>query len=312
MNDENETDWDDFRFFLAAAEAGNFSEASRALGASQPTVSRRIARLERRLGAALFDRTAHGVRLTATGERMLQVGEEMRHLLGRARMAVAAEAEVSGTIRLWVTDGIGGYWLPPKLAAFHREHPNVTVDVLCRDAPPPPERLGGDIAVTYVPPASPDAAVLTSAVVSFAPFASVDYLRECGRPERLDELRRHRVCQHLSYPASGDWGPWAAVLDGHPMVSFRTDSSIALGYAALFGAGVSMQPIAVAAREPGLVMLDDLDCLATLQFWLVCHRDARDIPRMRALADHIRTSPFDQDAGFRRPGPKPGPEARSP
>jgi DNA-binding transcriptional LysR family regulator len=297
MNDEDATDWDEFRFFLAAAEAGNFSEASRVLGASQPTVSRRIARLERRLGAALFHRTAQGVRLTATGERMRQVGDEMRHLLGCARMAAAAEGEVSGTVRLWVTDGIGGYWLPPKLAAFHREHPGVTVDVLCRDAPPPPERLGNDIAVTYDAPASPDAAVLASAVVSFAPFASVEYLREFGRPERLDEPRRHRVCQHLSYPASGDWAPWAAVLDGHPMVSFRTDSSIALGYATLFGAGVSMQPIAVAAREPGLVMLDGLDCLVTLQFWLVCHRDARGLPRMQALADHIRTSLFDRDAG---------------
>ena len=58
-------EWDDFKHFLAVARLGSLSEAARTLKTSPATVGRRIAALEERLGARLFDRGQTGYALTA-------------------------------------------------------------------------------------------------------------------------------------------------------------------------------------------------------------------------------------------------------
>lgn len=59
------------RYFLAVAETGNFSRAAKAVSVTQPTLSAGIAKLERQLGARLFDRDRQGVALTPAGSRFL-------------------------------------------------------------------------------------------------------------------------------------------------------------------------------------------------------------------------------------------------
>jgi DNA-binding transcriptional LysR family regulator len=72
------------RYFLAVAETGNFSRAAKAVSVTQPTLSAGIAKLERQLGARLFDRDRQGVALTPAGSRFL----------ARARR-IAAEYELA-------------------------------------------------------------------------------------------------------------------------------------------------------------------------------------------------------------------------
>ena len=59
------------RYFLAVAEAGNFSRAAKAVSVTQPTLSAGIAKLERQIGARLFERDRHRVMLTPAGHRFL-------------------------------------------------------------------------------------------------------------------------------------------------------------------------------------------------------------------------------------------------
>lgn len=59
------------RYFLAVAEAGNFSRAARAVSVTQPTLSAGIAKLERQTGVRLFDRDKQRVALTPAGSRFL-------------------------------------------------------------------------------------------------------------------------------------------------------------------------------------------------------------------------------------------------
>ena len=64
-------DWDDFRLLLAVVEMGSFSRAATALNLTQPTVSRRVERLEKTIGARLVDRLNNGATLTLEGLRIL-------------------------------------------------------------------------------------------------------------------------------------------------------------------------------------------------------------------------------------------------
>jgi DNA-binding transcriptional LysR family regulator len=73
------------RYFLAVAENGNFSRAAKAVSVTQPTLSAGIAKLERELGARLFDRDRQRVALTPAGSRFLvrarRIAAEYEHAL---------------------------------------------------------------------------------------------------------------------------------------------------------------------------------------------------------------------------------------
>lgn len=85
----------ELRYFVAVAEAANVSRAAERLQMAQPPLSRAIAQLERRLDARLFDRTPHGVTLTAPGEVLLR----------EARVALAAMEAAERRTRRSVQDG---------------------------------------------------------------------------------------------------------------------------------------------------------------------------------------------------------------
>lgn len=84
----------DLRVFLAVADTGSFSRAAGLLVRTQPAVSERIAGLEREAGAALFERTSRGARLTARGEQFVPYARRCVGIAAEALEAVRAEATV--------------------------------------------------------------------------------------------------------------------------------------------------------------------------------------------------------------------------
>src|ERR1700728_379490 len=90
--------WDDVRLFLAIAETGSLSRAGKLLRVAQPTVSRRLADIEYKLGFQLFRRDVAGVSLTSAGERLLEPARKM------AEWAV----EVTHAAHCGESDGPGG------------------------------------------------------------------------------------------------------------------------------------------------------------------------------------------------------------
>ena len=70
-------DWDDVRYFLAVARGGSVRAAAERLGVNHSTVLRRVAQLEDRLGAHMFERLPSGYRLTAAGEEVLEFADQM-------------------------------------------------------------------------------------------------------------------------------------------------------------------------------------------------------------------------------------------
>src|SRR5690606_35232345 len=100
--------WDDVRIFLAVARAGQILGAARRLELNHATVSRRIAALERALGAKLFRRLTTGSELTGEGERFLAAAERIEADMIAARADIAGESdEVAGAVRIGAPDGFG-------------------------------------------------------------------------------------------------------------------------------------------------------------------------------------------------------------
>ncbi|MFK4107037.1 LysR family transcriptional regulator [Streptomyces sp. NPDC019531] len=118
-------DLDAVRTFVAVADAGRFQEAADRLAVTQQAVSKRVAALEKDLGARLFTRTPRGARLTIDGQAFLP---HARDLLRAAERAAASVRPGSRALRV---DVIGRRLAPAELLrAFHRTHPDIELDVV--------------------------------------------------------------------------------------------------------------------------------------------------------------------------------------
>ncbi|MFD5324839.1 LysR family transcriptional regulator [Streptomyces sp. NPDC127092] len=115
----------DLRYFLAVAEELHFTRAAERLYVSQPALSKQIRALERQLGAPLFDRDRHGVRLTDVGTALLPHARAVLAAWDEAEGAVrAAREEARGTLVVGMSTSPGrGGLLPAIRSRFTEAHP---------------------------------------------------------------------------------------------------------------------------------------------------------------------------------------------
>lgn len=114
-------DWDDVRYFLAAARGGSVRAAAKGLAVNHATVLRRISQLEERLGTQMFERLPSGYRLTEAGEEVLELAIQMEtsshqletRILGR-------DQSVRGMLRVTLTPILATHLLMPDFADFAR------------------------------------------------------------------------------------------------------------------------------------------------------------------------------------------------
>lgn len=117
--------------FDAVAQAGGISAGAAAARVSQPAVSKQIAELEAALGVQLLERLPRGCRLTAAGEILADYARRWRTLEADADRAIAEYRGLRrGRLSIGASLTVAGYLLPPVLAVFHRQYPEIELQVL--------------------------------------------------------------------------------------------------------------------------------------------------------------------------------------
>ena len=111
--------WEAVRLFLEIARYGSFRSAADHLKISFNALRRRIDDLERQLDVRLFTRHVDGVRPTAEGRRILDSAERMEAAsFGLVRARDQATSALRGTVKIAVTEGLGTFWIAPRLVEF--------------------------------------------------------------------------------------------------------------------------------------------------------------------------------------------------
>jgi DNA-binding transcriptional LysR family regulator len=178
-------DWQDLRLFLELDRRGSFRAAAGVVGLSINTLRRRIDDLEAQLGVTLITRHAAGVRLTAEGETILAATRAMEAAaFSVMRARDAASASPAGEVRIAVTEGLGTFWLAPRLVEFQRSNPRLVVDLRCTMDPADVGRLEADVAIQLVRPVNPDLKVVKLGRLHVMAFAAPSYLEIYGVPTR--------------------------------------------------------------------------------------------------------------------------------
>ena len=123
----------DLELVVALGRTGSLTAAARHLHVAQPALSRRLAALERALGAELFQRGRHGATPTVVGRALIEGASTALTAMERAEQdAVDAAAGRAGRLRIGVIPTLGAVLLPPVLAAFRASHPGVRLELVAR------------------------------------------------------------------------------------------------------------------------------------------------------------------------------------
>jgi LysR family transcriptional regulator, low CO2-responsive transcriptional regulator len=121
--------------FAQVADAGSVSAAAERLHRTQPAVSAQLRKLTEAVGEPLYRRHRHGVRLTAAGEALLPYARAVAAAVdGAQRWSDELGGLLRGAVRVAASMTVAVYQLPPALAAFRKEHPNLRIELLTRNS----------------------------------------------------------------------------------------------------------------------------------------------------------------------------------
>lgn len=142
--------------FLAVAESGSFSRAAERIYLTQPAISKRIAALEKEIGARLFDRIGRGIHLTPAGEALLtRARNVLKELEDVKRGITNLSGSIAGELLLATSHHIGLHRLPGLLKRFHETYTQVRLNLQFMDSEKACQGVGrGDLelAVVTLPP----------------------------------------------------------------------------------------------------------------------------------------------------------------
>lgn len=289
--DAQDQNWDDYRLFLAVAQAGTLSGAARMLGVTHSTVFRRLAAFEDRLGVRLFERLPSGYVLTAAGEAMEVATTRIdNEIAGIRRQMVGQDHRLSGQIRITTTDMLAIGLLPPYLAAFRREWPGIEVELLVSDMRLDLTRREADIALRLGNPLQETLVGRRIGRLGFGVYGARDRF--------ADGIDGALAAQDWIGFASGHAPLRQALKDWLPDLrpQFRTNSISTAAAAARAGVGLAALPCAVADPDPQLVCIAPFPDDFGLDLWLLTHEDLRHTARIRAFIDFMTDSLDDSGA----------------
>lgn len=294
-------DWDDLRLLLAVVKTGSFRRTATTLGLTQPTISRRMARLEETIGAQLVDRSKNGVVLTREGQRIVEELQIAHGAIHRAIGKARSPLQRSQDVKLVTTDGLAVYWLSYFLPYLFDRNPELELRVFTASDPETDRRGHFDLSIHFFQPNDPNLITTRLGALHFIPFASPAYLAKHGRPRTTVELGQHRLLDYILYLI--DKGSWMTRLpDSIEQVrsSLFTNSTAALAEAVRKGAGIALLPTYGLVFENGFVPLD-VGLRFMTPFW-VCYRqealEKQPVRNVIGFLKHIfdrRTMPWFAD-----------------
>jgi DNA-binding transcriptional LysR family regulator len=187
-------DWDKLRIFHAVAEAGSFTHAGETLNLSQSAVSRQIGTLESGLGVPLFHRHARGLILTEQGELLFKTTKEVFHKLVMTEAMLGESKErPRGPLKITTTVAFGSIWLTPRMKEFIELYPDISINLVLDESERDLSMREADVAIRMVPPRQPDLIQRHLMAMHFHVYASPEYLKKHGMPEKPEDLADHTL-----------------------------------------------------------------------------------------------------------------------
>lgn len=235
------TNLGDLEIFARVVSTGSMSMAGRLLGFSPAVISKRIKRLEDRLGTRLLQRTTRQISLTEAGQgfydRVLAIlaglEEAEAYISGRS-------ARMHGTLKISAPTSFGRMHIAPHLRPFMSAHPDLNIHLVLTDEFTDIVGEGFDLAIRIAELTDSSLVARRLAPVRRILCASPDYVATRGMPEDIDALREHTCLPAHNNDAWRLEGPKGAITL-RPEGTLITNSSEVIREAVIAGLGIALR-----------------------------------------------------------------------
>ncbi len=243
----------DVRLFIRVVDLGSFTRAAAELGLGQPAATKRIAQMERRLGARLLHRSTHGVTPTEIGLLYYDKCRLIAHHAEEAQsVAALLQSQVQGGLRVSTSVGFGRRVLAPLLMQFMHSNPQLQVDLAVDDRYVDLVEQGIDVALRMGRLADSTLGARYLGINPWVAVASPAYLQRRGTPQHPGELAAHEALVYSSVQGDARWhfaGPEHQAAVVAVAGRLRSNSLSTLLAAARDGMGVAILPWYVANAD---------------------------------------------------------------
>lgn len=242
---------EDLYAFRQVVEQKSFTKAANRLGLSIAVVTRRVARLEKKLNLRLLYRTTREVNLTEAGKIYY---DEVRELLDRLETCETKvkqfQHEVIGTLKIGIPPGLSRLFLVQNLKEFSYQYPKLNFQIRLGNYSFDLLHLGLDIAVHCGN--LPDSSFYYQKLGDWSKIicAAPDYIKLNGQPVNLNELMHHVCLDHDDNLSR----TWLFCMNGkikelYINAKIRVNNSLDLKELALSGAGIAYLPSFLISEE---------------------------------------------------------------
>ncbi|MFA1627736.1 LysR family transcriptional regulator [Rhizobium mongolense] len=280
--------WDDVRIFLAVARTGQILAASKRLGLNHATLSRRVTSLEEALKTRLFTRRTNGCELTAEGEVFLASAERMEtEMLAAQANLGRTDTAIAGTVRVGAPDGFGVSFLAPRIGRLIERHPELKIQLV-----PVPRSFSlsqreADIAITLERPEQGRLVSSKLTDYTLGLYASRGYAEQNGMPDNNEALKQHRRIGYVEDLLFSQSLNFTGEVMRNWSAGFEISSATGQTEAVRSGAGIGILHDYIARQYDELVrILPDVSIRRA--YWTTYHESARDLVRVRTVADFLQ------------------------
>ncbi|NQZ30848.1 MAG: LysR family transcriptional regulator [Oceanospirillaceae bacterium] len=279
-------DWNRARSFLVTAEEGSLSAAARALGMSQPTLSRQVSALEKELGVVLFERIGLGLTITPSGLQLLQKVRLMGEAASQfSLLANGQSQQLEGNVCISASEVYAMFWLPKIIAKLRLLEPKINIEIIATSDASDLRKREADIAIRNFRPTQPELIARKIKDVSAKLYASPSYLKSINKITQAEDLAH---ANFISFDSSGMLlkGLREMGLNLNPEnFSYLSENFLVHWELVKQGLGIGIMPQDIGDLEPQVQQVLPSFKSINYPIWLTTHRELHTNARVRMVFD---------------------------
>ena len=280
-------EWDDLRFFLAIYRGSSVRAASKLLGVSHSTVSRRLQAMESQIGLKLFARCNDGFMLTAKGEALVERAERVEsEILSMERELFGQDSALSGAIRISMPPLIAQYLIMPLVSEFTTLYSDIEIEIDATYLVSNLTRRNADIAIRFG--AEPEEHLIGYKLPDFANaiYATQEY------------INKYEVS---SDSPTGHWISWQKENNRDTLARWQANSAYSAIQSKHYvsdpssqlqavkaGLGIAYLFCFMAEKETSLSRLPNQTGFEYIPTWILTHPDSKSTERVRVFVRFLR------------------------